>query len=49
MIKQAELSSVALRMIYVYEQGDQDIMRAEAGTVFALARALGCSAEVICG
>ena len=38
-----------LRIIQAYEQGDQDIMKAEAGTVFALARVLGCSAEVICG
>jgi len=45
----AELSGVTLRMIQAYEQGDQDIMKAEAGTVFALARVLGCSAEVICG
>lgn len=35
-------------MIQAYEQGDQDIMKAEAGMVFALARALGCAAEVIC-
>ncbi|MBO7617719.1 MAG: helix-turn-helix transcriptional regulator [Bacteroidales bacterium] len=45
----AEMSGVTLRMIQAYEQGDQDIMKAEAGTVFALARVLGCSAEVICG
>ena len=45
----AELSGVTLRMIQAYEQGDQDIMKAEARTVFALARVLGCSAEVICG
>ena len=34
-------------MTYAYEQGDQDIMKAEARTVFALARVLGCSAEVM--
>ena len=45
----AELSGVTLRMIQAYEQGDQDIMKAEVRTVFALARALGCGAEVICG
>ena len=45
----AELSGVTLRMIQAYEQGDQDIMKAEARTVFALARVLGCSAEVVCG
>lgn len=38
-----------LRMIQAYEQGDQDIMKAEARTVFALAKVLGCRAEVICG
>ena len=45
----AELSGVTLRMIQAYEQGDQDITKAEARTVFALARVLGCAAEVICG
>ena len=45
----AELSGVTLRMIQAYEQGDQDIMKAEAGTVFALSRVLGCAPEVICG
>ena len=45
----AELSGVTLRMIQAYEQGDQDILKAEARTVFALARVLGCSAEVVCG
>ena len=44
-----ELSGVTLRMIQAYEQGDQDSLKAEAGTVFALARVLGCSAEVIGG
>jgi DNA-binding transcriptional regulator YiaG len=44
----AELSGVTLRMIQAYEQGDQDITKAEARTVFALARVLGCSAEVVC-
>lgn len=45
----AELSGVTLRMIQAYEQGDQDIMKAEVRTVFALARMLGCTPEVICG
>ena len=45
----AEMSGVTLRMIQAYEQGDQDITKAEARTVFALSRVLGCSAEVICG
>ena len=45
----ADLSGVTLRMIQAYEQGHQDIMKAEARTVFALARMLGCKPEVICG
>ena len=43
----AEISGVSLRMIQAYEQGDQDIRKAEARTVFALAKALGCSPEMI--
>ena len=43
----AEISGVTLRMIQAYEQGDQDISKAEAQTVFALAKALGCSPESI--
>jgi DNA-binding transcriptional regulator YiaG len=45
----ADLSGVTLRMIQAYEQGDQDILKAEAQTVFALSRVLGCAPEVICG
>jgi len=45
----ADLSGVTLRMIQAYEQGHQDIKKAEARTVFALARMLGCTPEVICG
>lgn len=45
----AERSGVTLRMIQAYEQGDQDITKAEARTVFALARVLGCAVEAICG
>lgn len=45
--KLAELSGVSLRMIQAYEQGDQNIRKAEAQTVFALSKALGCKAEVI--
>lgn len=44
----AEQSGVTLRMIQAYEQGDQDILKAEARTVFALSRVLGCAPEVIC-
>ncbi len=35
-------------MIQVYELGDQDILKAEARTVFALARVIGCATKV-CG
>lgn len=44
----AGLSGVSLRMIQAYEQGDQDIRRAEAQTVFALSRVLGCAPAVLC-
>lgn len=43
----AEISGVTLRMIQAYEQGDQDIRKAEAQTVFALSKVLGCSPEMI--
>ena len=43
----ADISGVTLRMIQAYEQGDQDIRKAEAHTVFALSKALGCSVETI--
>ena len=42
------LSGVTLRMIHGYEQGDQDIRKAEAQTVLALSRVLGCTPEVLC-
>lgn len=45
----AELTGVSLRMIQAYEQGDQDIRKAEAQSVFDLARAFGCKPEEICG
>ncbi len=44
----AEQSGVALRMIQAYEQSDQNILKAEAQTVFALSRVLGCAPEAIC-
>ncbi len=44
----SDLSGVSLRMIQAYEQGDQDILKAEAQTVFALSRTLGCRPEAIC-
>ena len=43
----SDLSGVSLRMIQAYEQGDQDIMKADAQTVFALSRVLGCKPEVL--
>ena len=38
----AERSEVSLRMIRAYEQGRQDLSRAEASTLLRLARALHC-------
>ena len=43
----ADLSGVSLRMIQAYEQGDQDITKAEVCSVLALSRVLGCRPEVI--
>ena len=43
----ADRSGVSIRMIRAYEQGQQPIAKAEAGTVFGLARALGCDAEAL--
>ncbi len=45
----ANRSGVSLRMIRAYEQGQQPIAKAEAGTVFSLAKALGCDAEALLG
>lgn len=45
--KLADLSGVSLRMIQAYEQGDQDINKAEVRSVLALSRVLGCRPEVI--
>ena len=45
---QAELakeSGVSLRSVQMYEQRRKDINRAGAGTLFALAKALGCTME----
>ncbi|MEG2512707.1 MAG: helix-turn-helix transcriptional regulator [Acetivibrio sp.] len=38
----AEQSGVALRMIQLYEQRQNDINKAQAGTLLSLAKALGC-------
>lgn len=43
--KLAELSGVTQRMIQGYEQGERDINKAEALTVYSLAQALGCKVE----
>ena len=43
--KLAELSGVNIRMIQHYEQGVKDINKAQAVTVYKLARALNCTVE----
>ncbi len=46
----SEETGVSLRMIQLYEQGQNDISRAQAHVVISLARALGCEAgELISG
>lgn len=40
-------SGVSIRMVQYYEQGRNDINKAEAGTVYLLATALGCQVEDI--
>lgn len=41
----AEASGVSLRMIQLYEQRQNDINKAQAGTLFDLSRALGCQLQ----
>jgi len=41
----AQQSGVALRMIQLYEQRQNDINKAQAGTLFILAKALGCEMQ----
>ena len=41
----ADISGVALRMIQLYEQKQNDINRAQASTLLALSRTLGCAME----
>ena len=41
----AKASGVSLRMIQKYEQGDRDIKKAQAETVYQLAKALNCKME----
>lgn len=43
----ADLSGVNLRSLQYYEQGAKDLNKAAAETVFALARALGCTMEAL--
>ena len=43
--KLGELSGVSFRMIQNYEQDVRDINKAQAITVFKLAKALGCRME----
>ena len=43
--KLAELSGVNVRMIQYYEQGAKDINKAQAETLFKLAKTLNCSIE----
>lgn len=41
----AQQSGVALRMIQLYEQRQNDINKAQAGTLLSLAKALGCEMQ----
>lgn len=43
--KLAEIAGVSKRMVEYYEQGYHDINRAEAFTVYKLAKALRCKME----
>ena len=43
----SEASGVNVRMIQYYEQGVKDINKAQASTIYKLARALDCSMEEI--
>ncbi len=45
----AKASGVSLRMIQLYEQGQRDIRKAEAGTIAALADALRCEMQALIG
>ena len=41
----AKASGVSLRMLQKYEQGDRDLNKAQAETVYKLAQALDCTIE----
>ena len=43
----ADAAGVSVRMIQYYEQGANDINKAEALTVYKLAQALGCKVQDI--
>ena len=45
----AKASGVSLRMIQLYEQGQRDIRKAEAGTIASLADALRCDMQALIG
>lgn len=45
----AMIADVSIRMIQKYESGDKDIQKAQAITVYKLARALDCSIEDVIG
>ena len=45
----SEQSGVSLRMIQLYEQGQNDLKKAQAETVLALADALNCDMRRLCG
>ncbi len=41
----ADASGVALRMVQLYEQRQNDLSKAQVGVVISLAKALGCEVE----
>ena len=43
----AKASGVSLRMLQKYEQGDRDLNKAQAETVYKLAKALNCKMEAL--
>lgn len=45
----SEKSGVSLRMIQLYEQGQNDLSKAQAGVVLSLSQALGCRVEDLIG
>ena len=43
----SEESGVTLRMIQLYEQGQNDLSRAQVGVVASLAQVLGCETKAL--